>query len=176
MQAHLLARSFLLNVDQRHGEDSARELGRGQWIGAAGVGAHRLKKALEFDGSLEAIATAFELHPHFHPRTYVDLSVEVTDHESVRIEIRDCPALEEADQHSWFAALSTEPPAAIRTIASVINPQARCHAVDSADARFAWEVVIDPDAEPLDEPLEMKMARYSRGVDFELIQRRPLRE
>ena len=175
VQAHLLARSFLLNVDQRHGEAAARELGHSQWIGAAGIGAHRLKKALELDDGIEAIATLFQLHPHFQPHTYVDLSVEVQDERTARIAFRECPALQEADAHSWFAGLSSQPHPALETIASVVNPKARCRAADPGDARFACEVFIDPGAEPKDEPVEMKIGRISRGVDFELMQRRPLR-
>ncbi|MDP6977744.1 MAG: hypothetical protein QF570_03965 [Myxococcota bacterium] len=175
VQAHLLARSFLLNVDQRHGAEAVHELGRGQWIGAAGVGAYRLKRALELDDSIESIATIFELHPHFQPRAYVDLSVETTPAGTLKVELRDCPALEEADDHSWFGTLMRGSSEAIQTIASVVNPKARCAPVGSGTARFAWEIEIDPSAEALDEPAEMKMARYSRGVDFELMARRPLR-
>jgi hypothetical protein len=175
VQAHLLARSFLLNVDQRHGPDAARELGRAQWIGAAGVAAYRLKRSLGIDETIESIATIFALHPHFQPRTYVDFSVRLTGGGTARIEIGDCPALEEADDHSWFGGLASGSSAVIEAIASIVNPKARCRSVDTDTARFAWEVSIDPNAEPLGEPVEMKLARYSRGVDFELMQRRPLR-
>ena len=41
VQAHLLARSLLLNVDQRHGEEAARDLACRMWIGTAGLAARR---------------------------------------------------------------------------------------------------------------------------------------
>ncbi len=170
-QIHLLARSFLLNVDQRHGEEAARELGRRQWTGAAAIGALRLKRALGIGEDTAAIAQVFELHPHFHPRSYVDLRVEVTDEATLRLEIGDGPALEEADAHSWFGGLGDEPHPALAAIAAAVNPKARCRAA----GELAWEVVVDPDAEPLGEPPELKIARISAGVDFALEQRRVLR-
>jgi hypothetical protein len=176
VQTHLLARSLLLNVDQRHGETAARELGHSQWVGAAAVGAYRLKRAFGLGDSIEDIATIFQLHPNFQPRTYVDLGLELTNDGALRIEMGNCPALEEADHHAWFGSLSHDPHRALEAIATLVNPKARCRRAKPGDARFAWEVFIDPAAEPKGEPQEMKMARYSRGVDFELMQRRPLRQ
>ena len=176
VQAHLHSRSFLLNMDQRHGEDGARDLGRRAWIGAAGVAAHRLKRALELGDDIASIATLFQLHPHFHPRTYVDLSVEVLDETRARIAIGDCPALEEADAHSWFGSLSTASHPALDTIAATLNPHARSQPAEAGDARLAWDIVIDPAQPPLEEPPEVSIARISRGFEFELIQRRPLRD
>ncbi len=175
VQAHLLARSLLLNVDQREGGDAARELARRMWIGAAGLAAHRLKRALGLGEGIEAIATVFQLHPHFQPRTYVDWSVELLDERRARIAISDCPALREADAHSWFQGLAPEPHPALAAVASVVDPRARCQRADAGDSHFAWEVAIDPAAEPLEEPAELALARYSHGVEFELMQRRPLR-
>jgi len=175
VQTHLLARSFLLNVDQHHGEEAARDLSRRVWTGAAGIAAYRIKKAFGLGDGIDAIATVFQLHPHFLPRTYVDFRVERTNEGTVRLSIRDCPALQEADAHSWFGGLSTEPHPAVTAIASVVNPQARCRPTEPGADRFAWEVVIDPTAKPLQEPEEMATARYSRGIEFRLMRRRPLR-
>ncbi len=175
VQAHLLARSLLLNVDQRHGEDDAREIGRAQAIGAAAIGAHRLKRALGLGDDIDSVVEVFRVHPHFLPRTYVDFRAEVTGADRARIEIHDCPALEEADAHSWFAHLSEDPPPALQAIATLVNPRAFVGAADPGDAHHAWDVWIDPEAEPLEEPREMRLGRISRGVDFELMQRRPLR-
>ncbi len=175
VQTHLLSRSLLLNVDQRHGEADARELSHVQWVGAASVATYRLKKAFELGSSIEDIATVFQFHPHFQPRTYVDLRLELRNEGALRVAIGDCPAIEEASHHSWFGGLTGEPHPAIEAIASLMNPQAACRSVDPGDARFAWEIYIDPKAEPKGEPQEMQIARYSKGVEFELMQRRPLR-
>jgi len=175
VQAHLLARSLLLNVEQRRDEAAARLLGRRMWIGAAALGAYRLKRAFAPQRGIEAIATVFQLHPHFHPRSYVDLELQRLDERCARLAIRDCPALQEADAHSWFAGLAAEPHPAIQAIASIVDPRARCRPAQRGDARFAWEIVVDPDASPLEEPDEFKLARYSHGVEFELMQRKTLR-
>jgi hypothetical protein len=177
VQAHLLVRAYLLCIAQRYGDEVSGELGRKQWTGSAALGAHRLRRTLGIDGDgIEAIAKVFQLHPHFHPRRYVDFRVEQTGERSARISIGDCPALAEADGYSWLAGLDAAPHPALDAIAGAVNPRARCHPVDRpADARLAWDVVIDPASEPQEEPGELRLARISRGAEFELMRRRPLR-
>lgn len=175
VQAHLLARSLLVAARRRHGEEVARELARGGWTGAAAIGAWRIKRALGLGEGIEDVAEVFRLHPHFLPRTYVALAVEVTGERTARISVGPCPALEEADADSWFGGLTEAGHPALEAIATLVNPRARLRPAEPGEARFAWEVVLDPDAEPRPEPPEMRLARMSRGVDFELMPRRPLR-
>ena len=115
----------------------------------AALGAHRLRKALAIDGDgIDAIAKVFQLHPHFHPRTYVDFRVELTGERAARISIRDCPALEEGDVYSWFAGLGVDSHPALDAIAGAINPHARCHPIeDPKDARLAPN--LSPNLPPL---------------------------
>ena len=132
--------------------------------------------AIAGDG-IDAVAKAFQLHPHFLPRTYVDFRVEVTAAETARISIGDCPAFEEGDPYSWFASLGEAPHPALDAIAGAVNPHARCHPVAHPGAGgLAWDVVIDRAARPQKEPVELKLARISRGATFELEQRRALRQ
>lgn len=177
VQTHLLARAFMLCVAQRESDQAAQELGRRQWIGSAALAAQRLKKALAIEGDgIDAVAKIFQIHPHFHPRTYVDFRVEITGSETARIAIGACPALEEGDVYSWLAGLGAAPHPALDAIAGVVNPHARCRpAADPGAARLAWEVVIDRTSPPQDEPQELKLARISRGAAFELERRRSLR-
>jgi hypothetical protein len=177
VQTHLLVRAYLHCIVLRHGDDAAAELGRRQWTGSAALGAHRLRKALAIAGDdIDAIAKVFQLHPHFQPRTYVDFRVERTGPQQARISIGDCLALDEVDDCSWFAGLAVAPHPALDAIAGSLNPHARCHPVaNPTGARLAWDVVIDPASEPQEEPVELKIARVSRGAEFELTQRRPLR-
>ncbi len=175
VQTHLLARSFMLCVAQRQGEAAAEELGRQQWTGAAAVAALRLKKALAIEGDgIDAVAKVFQMHPHFHPRTYVDFRVELTGPRAARISLGDCPAFHEGDPYSWLAGLGASPHPALDAIAGAVNPRARC--LPASGAKLAWDVVIDPDAEPRPEPPELQLARMSRGVGFEFEQRRALRD
>jgi hypothetical protein len=177
VQTHLLVRAYLLCIAKRFGDADAMELARGQWTGSAALGALRIKQVLGIEGNgIEAIAKVFQFHPHFHPRSYVDFRVELTGPTSARIAIGDCPALEEPDVYSWFAGLDAAPHPALDAIAGILNPKARCTPVaNPSDAALAWDVVIDPAVDDYETPIELKLARISRGAEFELMQRRPLR-
>ena len=177
LQSHLLARAFLLCSGQRWGVEAARRLAAEQWTGIAGLTAERVCAAMRIDGDdADALAKLFQLHPTFHPRSYLDLHVEVLDRGSVRVSLRDCPALAEGDPWSWFADLGSEPPPALDAIARAVNPRARTRpAAELRDDRLAWEVHIDPQAEPAPEPPEMLLAKISGGARIVFQPRRPLR-
>jgi hypothetical protein len=177
VQTHLLARSFMLCIAQREGDEAAAELGRRQWTGIAALAAHRLKRALAIDGDgIDAIAKVFQIHPHFQPRNYVGLRIEVTGPDTARISLDDCPALQEGDGYSWLAGVGAAPHPALDAIAGAVNPHARCRPVDAAGpARLAWDVILDRGSAPRAEPPELALARISRGAAFEIEQRRPLR-
>jgi hypothetical protein len=177
VQSHLLVRAYLTNVAQKFGDDDARELGMGQWTGSAAVAARRIIRCLTIEGDgIESIAKVFQTIPHFKPRSYVDLRVEITGEGSARLSIGDCPALEEGDSYSWIAQLATDPHPALDAICEAVNPFARCQAVSNPGAaRLAWDVIIDRSREPQETTPLLRLARVSRGVDFEMVQRRPLR-
>jgi hypothetical protein len=178
VQSHLLVRAYLTNVAERFGEDAARELGVGQWTGSAAVAARRIMRCLAIEGDgIESIAKIFQTIPHFQPRTYVDLRVEITGEDSARLSIGDCPALAEDDAYSWFAQLGTDPHPALDAICEAVNPHARCHPISRPEgARLAWDVIIDRHGEQQETTPLLELARISRGVDFELKPRRPLRQ
>jgi hypothetical protein len=177
VQSHILTRAFMLCVSQRLDDAAASELGISHWTGIAALTAERLREALGIEGEdIEAVAKVFQLHPCFFPRTYVDFRVEITGPETARIAIRDCPALEEGDPYSWFAGLEAAPHPALDAIAGAVNARARCLPVARPDdARLAWDVVIDPAAEPRAQPQELALARLSRGATFRFERRRSLR-
>jgi hypothetical protein len=177
VQSHLLVRAYLTNVAQRFGDDEAYELGTGQWTGSAAVAARRIARCLAIEGDgIDSIAKLFQTIPHFQPRTYVDLRVEITGEESARISIGDCPALEEGDPYSWLAQLESDAHPALDAICEAVNPYARCHPISRpGEAGLSWDVIIDRKREPQEVTPLLKLARLSRGVDFEMIPRRPLR-
>jgi hypothetical protein len=176
VQSHLLARSFLLSIGQRFGGDVVREIATAQWTGIAGLMAERLCRAMEIDGDdIEAVAKLFQIHPAFHPRTYTDFRVAVTGPSAVRIEIGDSPALREGDPYSWLAHLGAAPHPALDAIARAANPRARCHPAQAAAGGLAWDVVIDPAADPAPEPSEVQLAKISTGAGIVFERRRPLR-
>jgi hypothetical protein len=175
VQSHLLARAFLLCTAQRFGDEPVPALAADQWTGIAGLTAQRLRAALAIPADdIEAVAKLFQVHPAFHPRTYVDFQVAVTGPRSARITIGDCPALAEGDAYSWFAGLGAAPHPALDAIARAGNPRARC--IPAAIARgLAWDVVIDPTAAPAPEPGPVQLAKLSSGARFLFERRRPLR-
>ncbi|MEN8183108.1 MAG: hypothetical protein ABFS46_11300 [Myxococcota bacterium] len=177
LQSHLLARAFMLCASQLQGDGVASELGARQWTGIAALSAERIREPLAIEGDdIEAVAKVFQMHPCFHPRSYVDFRVEQSGPRRARISIGDCPALEEGDALSWFAGLGPAPHPALDAIAGSVNSRARCHPVaDPKPARLAWDVVIDPAAEPQEIPVELKLAKISRGARFRFEQRRTLR-
>ncbi|MGH0028855.1 MAG: hypothetical protein ACQGVC_03625, partial [Myxococcota bacterium] len=160
VQTHLLVRAYLLCIAQRFGDDDAGELARRQWVGIGALASQRMRRALGVEGDDAAtIARVLQLHPHFQPRSYVDFRVEVVDERCARIAIGDCPALSEGDPYSWFATLGAEPSPALDAIVGALNPRAGCHPVDAPAGGLAWEVRIDPNAEPRDDPPELRLAR-----------------
>lgn len=174
VQSHLLARAFMLCAGQRTGDAVAIDLGRSQWTGIAALTAERLKECLKIEGDdLESVAKVFQLHPCFRPRTYVDFRVEQRGVDALRISIGACPALEEGDPYSWFADLGSAPHPALDAIAGAVNPRACCRPVEpGGDEALAWEVLIDDTAQPRPEPMELALARISRGAAFRFERRR----
>jgi hypothetical protein len=174
IQALLLAHSYTRSQTINYGDEVGRRFSERSWVGHARVAVERLQRLPGLGGDdIDTLAKVFQLHPHFQPRTYTDLRVEVTGPNSLRIGIGECPALEENVKHNWFSQLSSGPHPALESLAAHVNPRARCHAVgDPGEARFAWDVVIDENNEPLPEPMEMQIARTSGGITFEFERRR----
>ena len=177
VQGLLLMRAYMISQQSHYGEELAQDLARRMWIGHATAGVERLQKYLGVQGDdVETVAKVLQLHPNFQPRTYTDLTIVITGENTARISVGDCPALNEADSLTWFSQLSAEPHPAIEALVRQVNPRASLHAVDDADdARFAWDVVIDPNAEPAAEPDELALARMSNGMRFQFEQRRLIR-
>jgi hypothetical protein len=176
VQALLLMHSYMLCNANALGEAKAQELGRRMWVGHAMVAVERLQKYLGVEGDdIETVAKVLQLHPHFQPRSYVDLRVEVTGPRTARLAIGDCPALQEETSHFWFKQLGPEPHPAIVALVQHVNPRARVRALDPGSASLAWEIEIDPEAEPAEEPQEFKIAQMSGGLTFRFEERRLLR-
>jgi hypothetical protein len=176
VQALLLMHSYMVSQASHFGEEKAQELGRRMWIGHAAAAVERLQKYLGVVGDdIETVAKILQLHPHFQPRSYVDLRVALTGPRTARVEIGDCPALREETDLTWFRQLGAEPHPAIAALVQHANPRARVRAADPGRARLAWEIEIDPNAEPAEEPPELQLARLSGGMTFQFEQRRLLR-
>jgi hypothetical protein len=155
LQGHLLAHSFLLAVSRRWGDDVAREIGVQQLTGIAGVVAMRLARAFDLD-----VAGVLELHPALLPTPYVSRTVERTGDGAV-LSLLDCPALHEVGGWSW-PALLRESSRPLEALVQGVDPRARVERLDD----LRWSVVADADAEPVKEPVEVTLTKFSTGADF----------
>ena len=174
VQTHLLAASYVRSNAARYDEDIAREVSERQWVGHAALCVERLQANLGLEGDdIETMAKVFQLHPHFYPRSYIDFHVDVIDASSLKLTIGNCPALTDSIGGGWFDQLGTEPHPALEAIAAQVNPKARCFSVASdATGALCWEIVVDPNNEPLKAPLELQFGRTSLGVKFQFERRR----
>lgn len=174
LQALLLAHSYTRSQTINYGDEVGSRFSERSWVGHGRVAVERFQKQLGLDGDdIETMAKIFQLHPHFYPRSYVDFRVEITGPQSLRLTIGDCPALREQVRHNWFSQLSAEPHPALESIAAHVNPRARCHsASEPANSGFAWDIVIDEANDPIEEPMEMQIARTSAGINFSIERRR----
>ena len=163
LQGQLLVLSFLDAIERRFGPDEAADVGRKQLIGVGGLVADRLRRALDLDRSLDAIALVVSLHPAFRPRAYVDLTATV-DGDQVVVAIAPGPALAERSPWSWPALLRSDDPGPLDAIVQAVDPSARCAPLEVPGAALAWSVTTGH--EPAKEPDEVMMTRFSTGADF----------
>jgi hypothetical protein len=177
VQTHLLAHAYLHVVASRWGVDEALTNAPQVFTGTAGVAAGRLPSVLGITGDdAEAIAKLLQLHPVFHPRTYVAPAIEVLDDRTVRFALTDAPAFSEHDGLSWIGTMRDEPHPALDAIAQAINPRAfSAPAAPRAGERHAWLVTIDPSAEAARPSPSVELARISTGSTVKFLPRRDLR-
>jgi hypothetical protein len=172
VQSHLLVISLLAAIEDRFGTEEAANIGAKQFIGSAGLTAERLHSALAgHEAGLEAIGQVLEVHPAFHPRSYVDFGVSYsTDSqggsEQLLLRLGPCLATQESGRESWITLLADGHDQALQAIVQAVNPFARCTPVTpTAGDLAAWQVVIgDTEA---DESNEVALTRFSTGAEFE---------
>jgi hypothetical protein len=177
VQTHLLAHAYLHCVASRWGVDEAVANAPQVFTGVAGVAAGRLPAVLGIRGhDAEAIAKILQLHPVFHPRTYVAPSIELLDERAVRFALRDAPCFHEHDGLSWLSSMSDASHPALDAIAQAINLRAYS-APDRprGGERLAWLITIDPGAEPARPSPSVELARISTGATVKFLPRRDLR-
>lgn len=179
VQIHLLSRAFLTCVAQRWGDAEALDLAPGIFTGVAGIGAERLRAELHIQGDdASAIAKLLQLHPVFHPRTYVAPVVDLVDDHTVRFALREAPCFEEGDYYSWLATFEScgDAHPALDAIAFAVNPLARSRRVETREGeRHAFDITIDPGAEPQRQASFVSLAQISTGATVTFIPRSEVR-
>jgi len=165
LQGHLLSMSFIAGIEARHGTELAVEIGARQLCGISGLTAGRLRAAFGLGSSPADIAQVFELHPVFHPRSYVQLEVTVHD-DTVPVELGPGDALAEVSIDSWITILRDGGgDDAIAAIARAVDPRATSRPAEpTGDNLAAWEITIGTEVVP--EAADVALARFSSGADF----------
>jgi hypothetical protein len=163
LQGHLLNLSFGVAVADRLGMDEAVAAVSQQFTGVAGVAAQRLAAAFGLADRAVDIARVFELHPAFHPRSYVDWSVTV-EGDVVYLELGQCPATDERDVTSWITALAAGNDKALAAIAMGVDP----HWTVEPEGTHRWVVSRGSVAAP--EFDEVMLTKFSTGAAFEFTQ------
>ncbi|GAA3222262.1 hypothetical protein [Actinocorallia longicatena] len=175
LQSHLLYRGFLLSVIDRFGADRAYAIMPRMLAGLAGITSERLCRALPLGGGAEGVAALLAVHPMLAPAGYLDVGVTATASGGLRLAIADCPLTAEPDGLTWLAPLA-DAPDGLASLVRPAAPYARVHPVDPAEGEWrAFEIVLDPSAEPLPEAPEVGLARFSTGATFTFERRRPVR-
>ena len=159
LQGHLLVMGFTTAVEARLGADAALDACVKQCTGVAGVVAERLRRALGLGTTAADLATVFELHPAFRPRSYVDWHVTV-DGDAVRLRLGDCPATGEQGFASWITALAAGHDRPLHAIAQGVDPNWTVR----ADGEREW--FVERGAVPADELPEVTLTKFSSGVTF----------
>jgi hypothetical protein len=125
----------------------------------------RLRRAFDLGAGVDSIAAVLAMHPALRPRSYVDVAVDDGDG-GATIVLRPCAATEETLVGGWIARLVSGDAAALDAIVGAIDPRARCEPIATPrGALRAWRVAVGPD--PLPEPREVTLTRFSTGADFE---------
>ena len=168
LQGHLLSQGFILHVAERAGGDDALQIGSRQLTGIAGLTSKRLAAMLGVGDDLEGVAAVLAVHPVFLPRSYVDLHLERGTHdESLLVSLGTCPALAQPDGLTWPAILVDSDDSGLAAAVTCVAPRARLTRVDPVQGAAAtWEITIDPDASPVDQPSEVTLAEFSTGAGF----------
>ena len=158
LQGHLLVLSFGSAVAERWDEAATRTIVAKQFTGVAGVAAVRLVRALGLGNAAADLATVFDLHPAFHPRTYVDWTVALGDDE-VHLTLGD--GLARAERYeSWVGVLGGGHDRALQAIATAVDP----HWTVEPGGPGAW--VVRRGSAPMAEFDEVTVTKFSTGVAF----------
>ncbi len=171
LDAHLLMRASFLSLRARHGDDLVEEFAREQWAGIAAVSIPRLRERLGISGDdMAAILKTVQIDPALPPE-YVRLGAQLLDERHGRIWIEDCDAVVEGEPEAWTTLLDHPVQPGLDRVVATVNPRARLRRIDVSEidrarARHAWEVVIDPAAEPLAESPVAEIVRFSNVSRF----------
>ncbi|HMQ26377.1 MAG TPA: hypothetical protein PKA98_10350 [Acidimicrobiales bacterium] len=175
IQGHLLMRAGGLHNLDRFGPDEAARVAHQTMVGVGRVESERLVRVLGVGDDAAAIANVARLHHLLSLDDYLGLGIEVVDADRVRITVADSPSLDEGDPISVGERLvADEGVEIVASIVQGVNPRARVERLGRGRPA-AYDVVVDPAAEPAPDQPFVRVARVSTGATAVFVRRRPLR-
>ncbi|QYJ03888.1 hypothetical protein KUV85_16430 [Nocardioides panacisoli] len=166
LQMHLLDRGFAMAVRGRAADEAQLlSLRRQQLVGAAGIGALRLARALGVTRDEAGARRVLALHPLLNPAAYVDADVPVPDG---TLTVRPGPAHED---EAWISLVGPDAPDALQAIVQAVDPHLD---VEVTPAGEAWTADVVRRAEPAEERPEVAVTKFSTGTDFAFEERTSL--
>lgn len=163
LDVHLLMRAAFGSVRERFGPEVAAELAREQWAALAPAVLPRLREAVGIEGDdVPAILKTLQMDPALPPG-YVALRAEVDDPHRGRIWLEPCEATEPGEAEAWLALLADAERPGLDAAVAALNPRARLR---PAGRPFAWEIEIDPAADPRPESPLAAVVRASNVAAF----------
>jgi hypothetical protein len=165
LQMALLDNSFAMAVDARaETEAEVLSIRRKQFVGFAGIAAHRLARALEIPADERGGLRLLALHPALNPAGYVDLDVS-----DDAIVVRRSPA---HDDDAWISLCGPEWLDSLRAVVRGLDPHLDVEA--SADGSDRWQLTVMRRDDLAPEAQEVAVAKFSTGTDFAFQPRKSL--
>jgi hypothetical protein len=157
LQMALLDNSFVMALESRcTTADELQAIRRKQFTGFAGIGAHRLARALSLTADPAGAIRLLALHPALNPAAYVHL-----DPTSDSITIRRSPAHED---DAWISLCGPDWTDGLNAVVRALDPHL---AVEIQDAgKDAWRLTVVRHDQPVKEAAEVSVAKFSTGTDF----------
>jgi hypothetical protein len=164
LQMHLLNLSFMLAVSNRTADvDKAVSIGTRQLTGVAGLGAERIRRALDLPAGIDGAAQVFELHPLLNPAGYL-----VAETRSDGLSVHRSPA---HDDGAWISLCSPDSLQPLRAIAAAVDP---CIDVRVSGSNTEWTAELVQTDSAAKELPEVAVTKFSGGSTFQFAPRRSL--
>lgn len=158
VQIHLLVNSLGHVVNERYGSDAGRAVSAFQFIGSGGVMSERLVRFLGHEGGgIDAVIDVLRIHPAFQPREYFGLEVQKLDEQIARLTFGGGVASRETLSLGWYPLLRDGDAEGLSAIVKGVDRRAQIKPVDGVD--LAWDVVLDAQADHIEEPLAVQIAK-----------------
>lgn len=167
IEHHLLSLSFEQAVRRYSSAEKARELMYRGFVGVAAGSSARLARHLDAGDSAADVASVLALNPALGPVAYTGITVAV-DADTVVVTVPgNSPARRDA---GWISTLTADGVEPLSAAAAGVHPNwGLTHVVATSEGNLTVSITRSP--EPLQEPLEMTLAKASKGLFHDLEQR-----